>query len=74
LKAEDIDTVILSHYHGDHISNAVRLASGVFRSKKSMVPAVGMLSGWTTWRWRCLRCHEGAFQNVRKVLASALVD
>src|SRR6218665_108492 len=40
-KAEDIDTVVISHHHGDHI-NGLRTKGGqlVFPKAKIMVPAV----------------------------------
>jgi glyoxylase-like metal-dependent hydrolase (beta-lactamase superfamily II) len=40
LKPDDIDTIILSHYHGDHI-NGIRNKAGqlVFPKAKIMVPA-----------------------------------
>ncbi|WP_313904195.1 MBL fold metallo-hydrolase [Tepidimonas taiwanensis] len=48
-KPEDIDHVVISHFHGDHI-NGVRLKDGglTFPRAKIHVPAPERRSGWTT--------------------------
>ena len=76
LKAEDIDTVILSHYHGDHI-NGVRNKAGqlVFPKAKIMVPAVEHAFWMDDARMAAAPdAMRGAFQNVRKVLAGLPAD
>ena len=47
-----IDTVLISHFHGDHISG-LRLKNGtaVYPNAEIMVPAAGGPSGWTMPRW-----------------------
>ena len=76
LKAEDIDTVILSHYHGDHI-NGVRNKAGqlVFPKAKIMVPAVEHAFWMDDARKAAAPdAMRGAFQNVRKVFAGLSAD
>lgn len=76
LKAEDIDTVILSHYHGDHI-NGVRNKAGqlVFPKAKIMVPAVEHAFWMDDARMAAAPdAMRGAFQNVRKVFAGLPAD
>jgi glyoxylase-like metal-dependent hydrolase (beta-lactamase superfamily II) len=75
-KAEDIDTVILSHYHGDHI-NGVRNKAGqlVFPKAKIMVPSVEHAFWMDDARMNAApEAMRGAFQNVRRVLAGIPAD
>jgi glyoxylase-like metal-dependent hydrolase (beta-lactamase superfamily II) len=75
-KAEDIDTVILSHYHGDHI-NGVRNKAGqlVFPKAKIMVPSVEHAFWMDDARMAAApEAMRGAFQNVRRVLAGIPAD
>jgi glyoxylase-like metal-dependent hydrolase (beta-lactamase superfamily II) len=70
LKAEDIDTVILSHYHGDHI-NGVRNKAGqlVYPNAKIMVPTVEHAFWMDDNRMaQAPEGMKGAFANVRRVL------
>lgn len=69
-KAEDIDTVILSHYHGDHI-NGVRNKAGqlVFPKARIMVPSVEHAFWMSDANMAAAPdAMKGAFQNVRRVL------
>ena len=70
LKAEDIDTVVLSHYHGDHI-NGVRNKAGklVFTRAKILVPSVEHAYWMDDAKMAAAsEGMKGAFQNVRRVL------
>lgn len=70
LKAEDIDTVVLSHYHGDHI-NGVRNKAGklVFPRAKILVPSVEHAYWMDDAKMAAAsEGMKGAFQNVRRVL------
>jgi glyoxylase-like metal-dependent hydrolase (beta-lactamase superfamily II) len=70
LKADDIDTVVLSHYHGDHI-NGVRNKAGqlVFPKAKIMVPSVEHAFWMDDNRMnQAPEAMKGAFANVRRVL------
>lgn len=70
LKPEDIDTIILSHYHGDHI-NGIRNKAGqlVFPKAKIMVPAPEHAFWMDDARMEAAPpAMKGAFQNVRRVL------
>ena len=76
LKPEDIDTIILSHYHGDHI-NGIRNKAGqlVFPKAKIMVPAPEHAFWMDDARMEAAPpAMKGAFQNVRRVLASVPAD
>lgn len=69
-KVEDIDTVILSHYHGDHI-NGVRNKAGqlVFPKARIMVPSVEHAFWMDDAKMAVAPdAMKGAFQNVRRVL------
>jgi glyoxylase-like metal-dependent hydrolase (beta-lactamase superfamily II) len=75
-KAEDIDTVVISHYHGDHI-NGVRNKAGqlVFPKAKIMVPSVEHGFWMDDARMAAApEAMKGAFQNVRRVLAGVPAD
>jgi glyoxylase-like metal-dependent hydrolase (beta-lactamase superfamily II) len=75
-KAEDIDTVILSHYHGDHI-NGVRNKAGqlVFPKAKIMVPSVEHAFWMDDARMAAApEAMRGAFQGVRRVLGGLSAD
>ncbi len=75
-KATDIDTVILSHYHGDHI-NGVRNKAGqlVFPNAKIMVPSVEHAFWMDDARMAAApEAMKGAFQNVRRVLSGIPAD
>lgn len=68
-KVEDIDTVVISHHHGDHISG-VRAKAGqlVFPNAKIMVPAVEHAFWMDDARMAAASdVMKGAFQNVRRV-------
>ena len=70
LKPDDIDTIILSHYHGDHI-NGIRNKAGqlVFPKAKIMVPAPEHAFWMDDARMDAAPpAMKGAFQNVRRVL------
>ena len=76
LKPEDIDTIILSHYHGDHI-NGIRNKAGqlVFPKAKIMVPAPEHAFWMDDARMEAAPpAMKGAFQNVRRVLATVPAD
>jgi glyoxylase-like metal-dependent hydrolase (beta-lactamase superfamily II) len=76
LKAEDIDTVILSHYHGDHI-NGVRNKAGqlVYPKAKIMVPTVEHAFWMDDNRMaQAPEAMKGAFANVRRVLGGLSSD
>jgi len=75
-KASDIDTVILSHYHGDHI-NGVRNKAGqlVFPNAKIMVPTVEHAFWMDDARMAAApEAMKGAFQNVRRVFSGIPAD
>jgi glyoxylase-like metal-dependent hydrolase (beta-lactamase superfamily II) len=75
-KAEDIDTVILTHYHGDHI-NGVRNKAGqlVFPNAKIMVPTVEHAFWMDDARMAAApEAMKGAFQAVRRVLGGLSAD
>ncbi|CAM8625686.1 GloB Zn-dependent hydrolases, including glyoxylases [Comamonadaceae bacterium] len=70
-KAEDIDTVILSHFHGDHILG-VRNKAGqlVFPNAKIMVPTVEHAHWMDDARMAAAPdAAKGAFQTVRRMLS-----
>ncbi len=52
LQPGDIDHVLISHFHGDHI-NGLRNKAGelVFPNARIHVPAPNTRTGWTTPRW-----------------------
>ncbi|MGL4575538.1 MAG: MBL fold metallo-hydrolase [Burkholderiaceae bacterium] len=69
MKPEDIDTVVISHYHGDHI-NGIRNKAGqlVFPKAKIMVPTVEHAFWMDDARMNAAPdAMKGAFQNVRRV-------
>lgn len=69
-KAEDIDTVILSHFHGDHILG-VRNKAGqlVYPNAKIMVPSVEHAFWMDDARMAAAPdAMKGAFQTVRRTL------
>jgi len=76
LKPDDIDTIILSHYHGDHI-NGIRNKAGqlVFPKAKIMVPAPEHAFWMDDARMASAPpAMKGALQNVRRVLATVPAD
>lgn len=76
LKAADIDAVVLSHYHGDHI-NGLRNKAGelVFPKAKIHVPAPEHAFWMSDERMNAAPpAMRGAFMNVRRVLASLPAD
>jgi glyoxylase-like metal-dependent hydrolase (beta-lactamase superfamily II) len=76
LKAEDIDTVVISHYHGDHI-NGVRNKAGqlVFPKAKLMVPTVEHAFWMDDNRMaQAPEAMKGAFANVRRVFGGLSSD
>ena len=75
-KVEDIDTIILSHYHGDHI-NGVRNKAGqlVFPKAKILVPTVEHAFWMDDAKMAAApEGMKGAFQNVRRVLGGLGAD
>jgi glyoxylase-like metal-dependent hydrolase (beta-lactamase superfamily II) len=69
LKAEDIDTVLISHYHGDHISGLRNKAGQlVYPKAKIMVPSVEHAFWMDDARMNSApEGMRGAFQGVRRV-------
>lgn len=68
-KAEDIDTVVISHHHGDHI-NGLRNKAGqlVFPKARIMVPAMEHAFWMDDAKMEAApAAAKGAFQNVRRV-------
>lgn len=68
-KVEDIDTVIISHHHGDHI-NGLRNKAGqlVFPKARIMVPALEHAFWMDDTKMEAApAAAKGAFQNVRRV-------
>jgi len=68
-KVEDIDTVVISHHHGDHI-NGLRTKGGqlVFPKARIMVPAVEHAFWMDDARMAAApEGLRGSFQNVRRV-------
>lgn len=76
LKATDIDAVVLSHYHGDHISGLRNKAGELtFPKAKIHVPAPEHAFWMSDERMNAAPpAMRGAFQNVRRVLASVPAD
>ena len=76
LKAEDIDTVVLSHYHGDHISGLRNKAGALtFPKAKIHVPAPEHAFWMSDERMNAAPpAMRGAFMNVRRMLASLPAD
>jgi glyoxylase-like metal-dependent hydrolase (beta-lactamase superfamily II) len=70
-KADDIDTVLISHYHGDHISGLRNKAGQlVYPKAKIMVPTVEHAFWMDDARMNSApEAMKGAFQNVRRVFA-----
>ena len=73
---EQVDTVILSHFHGDHI-NGLRLKDGtaVFPNAEIMVPA----AEWAYWMDDAKMAaapdgQKGGFANVRRVFGPMAKD
>lgn len=76
LKPDDIDTVVLSHYHGDHI-NGVRNKAGnlVFSKAKIMVPAPEHAFWMDDAKMNAApAAMKGAFMNVRRVFSTLPAD
>jgi glyoxylase-like metal-dependent hydrolase (beta-lactamase superfamily II) len=73
-KAEDIDTVVISHYHGDHI-NGVRNKAGelVFPKAKVMVPTVEH-AFWMDDARLQNEAQKGNANNVRRVFGNMPAD
>jgi glyoxylase-like metal-dependent hydrolase (beta-lactamase superfamily II) len=70
-KSDDIDTVVISHYHGDHI-NGIRNKAGqlVFPKAKIMVPAAEHAFWMDDAKMNAApEAARGNFQNVRRVFA-----
>jgi glyoxylase-like metal-dependent hydrolase (beta-lactamase superfamily II) len=75
-KADDIDTVVISHYHGDHI-NGVRNKAGqlVYPKAKIMVPTVEHAFWMDDARMEAAPAPmKGAFQGARRVFAGLSAD
>lgn len=76
LRADDIDTVLISHYHGDHI-NGLRNRAGqlVFPKARILVPS--MEHAWWMDDARMAAAPDalkGAFQAVRRVFGGLGTD
>ena len=76
MKAEDIDTVIISHYHGDHVNGLLKADNALaFPNAEILVPAVehkywmddGEMSRAPKGR------IEGLFQNNRRVFSGEVL-
>jgi glyoxylase-like metal-dependent hydrolase (beta-lactamase superfamily II) len=68
-KPEDIDTILISHYHGDHI-NGIRNKAGelVFPNAKVMVPSVEHAHWMDDAKMNAMPENQrGGFANVRRV-------
>jgi len=75
-KAEDIDTVVLTHYHGDHI-NGIRNKAGqmVFPKAKIMVPTIEHAFWMDDARMAAApEAMKGAFMNARRVFGGMSAD
>ncbi len=75
-KPEDIDTVLISHFHGDHI-NGLRNKAGqwVFPKAKVMVPAPEHAFWMDDARMNTApEAMRGAFQAVRRVFGGMAAD
>jgi glyoxylase-like metal-dependent hydrolase (beta-lactamase superfamily II) len=75
-KPEDIDTVLISHFHGDHI-NGLRNKAGqlVFPKAKVMVPAPEQAFWMDDARMNnAPEAMRGAFQAVRRVFGGMPAD
>ncbi len=75
-QASDIDTVLISHYHGDHI-NGLRNKAGefVFSRAKVMVPAPEHAFWMDDARMAAAPAGmKGAFENVRRTFAQMPAD
>ena len=75
-KAEDIDTVVLTHYHGDHINGARNKAGQlVFPKAKIMVPTVEHAFWMDDARMAAApEAMKGAFQAVRRIFTGLPAD
>src|SRR3989344_3591138 len=76
MQAADIDTVLISHYHGDHI-NGIRNKAGelVFPKAKVMVPAAEHAFWMDDARMAAAPAGmKGAFDNVRRTFATMPAD
>ena len=72
-----IDTVIISHYHGDHMNGLLKAdGSLTYPNAEVLVPAKEHGSGWTTAKWRARRraAMEDLFKNNRRVFTSEAVS
>lgn len=72
IKAEDIDAVVISHFHGDHLSGVRNKAGAlVFPKAKVYVPDPEFAFWMDDARMNAAPpAMKGAFMNVRRVLAS----
>ncbi len=75
-KADDIDTVVLTHYHGDHINGARNKAGQlVFPKAKIMVPTVEHAFWMDDARMAAApEAMKGAFQAVRRIFTGLPAD
>ena len=76
MQAADIDTVLISHFHGDHI-NGLRNKAGewTFPNAKVMVPAAEHAFWMDDARMAAAPAGmKGAFENVRRTFASMPAD
>ncbi|MDH4427009.1 MAG: MBL fold metallo-hydrolase [Acidovorax sp.] len=76
VQASDIDTVLISHFHGDHI-NGIRNKAGelVFSKAKVMVPAVEYAFWMDDARMAAAPAGmKGAFENVRRTFGGMGTD
>jgi glyoxylase-like metal-dependent hydrolase (beta-lactamase superfamily II) len=76
LQPGDIDTVLITHYHGDHI-NGLRNRAGdfVFANARVMVPAPEHAFWMDDARMAAApQAMKGAFENVRRTFATMPAD
>lgn len=76
LQASDIDTVLISHFHGDHI-NGIRNKAGelMFPKAKVMVPAAEFAFWMDDARMAAAPAGmKGAFENVRRTFGGMGAD
>ncbi|WP_374667141.1 MBL fold metallo-hydrolase [Ramlibacter sp.] len=76
LKPEDIDTVVISHFHGDHI-NGLRNKAGqlVYPNARIMVPKPEHAFWMDDARMEAAApAAKGAFQNARRVFGNLPAD
>jgi len=74
-RPEDIDHVVLSHFHGDHINGLVaRDGSLVFPKAKVHVPAAEYAFWMDDAKMAAVPALKGAFDNARRVMSKIPAD